>query len=308
MKLKLGLTKSSVLFISTLVTSLGIAASPSMAASLARSEATFTIFNYSQSPENLPEFGDGSQASTELDRSASATGILTSAKASTSVSGETAIANAYADAIFLNILPPLSSNSTSSDALGIGNTYFGSAISQATVAGAFSIQAGETFSFEFAANLGMFTNVENPLGEIATASGDLSLILFDSSNNIVLDYFTVFSQIKTSAYPTESADFFIPDKTQNFNIDSNPNNVSLSFGNSYQESVAASFIGSYQRHFQNDTRLILIETKTNQVTVKAPEPSNTFALVLGFGFTSAFLGAKSKLNGRKLFSTETDKV
>lgn len=307
MNLKLGLTKSSVLFISTLVTSLGIAASPSMAATLARSEASFTIFNYSQSPENLPEVGDGSQVSTEFEPSVSTNGILTSAQANTSVSGRTAIANALADAFFLKT-PPFSNNFTSSLASGSGNTYFGSALSQATVAGEFSIKAGETFSFEFAANLDMSTIVENPLGEIATASGDLSLILFDSTNNAVLDYFTLFSKIGTSAYPTESADFWGYSSSDNINI-ANPNNVDFVFGNNNQESFTASFFGSYQRSFQSDSRLVLIETKTNHVTVQAPEPSNTFALLLGFGLTSAFLGAKSKLNGqRQLFSTKTDKV
>jgi hypothetical protein len=305
MKLKLGFTKSSVLFISTLVTSLGIAVSPTIAASFARSEADFTIFNYSQSPEDFPELEDSSQSSTEFETSASATGILTSTKARTSVSGGTTIANAYANAIFLNTTPPLSNNSTLSYAFGRGNSYFGLAQSQATVAGEFSIKAGETFSFEFSANLAMLTAVENPLGEIATASADLSLILFDTTNNIVLDYFTAFSKIATSAYPTESADFFGYKNSENINI--NPNQ-DISFGDSYEESVAASFIGSYQRSFESDTRLILIETKTNQVTVKSPEPSNTLALLLGLGLTGACLGAKSKLNRRQLFSTKTNKV
>lgn len=309
MKLKLGLTKSSVLFVSTLVTSLGIAASPSMAASLARSEATFTIFNYSQSPENLPEFGDFSEViATELEPSASANGLLTSTKVNTSVSGNTAVANALATANFLNN-PAFSNNTTFSEAAGDTNTYFGSAFSQATVAGAFNIAAGETFSFEFVANLAMSTAVENPLSEIATASGDLSLILFDSTNNVVLDYFTAFSQIATSAYPTNSADFFGYNNSQNISIDQSPDNFNLSFGNSNQESVEALFIGSYQRSFQSNTRLVLIEAKTNQVTVKAPEPSNTFALLLGFGLTSAFVGAKSKFNGKsKLLSTQAEKV
>ncbi|HBE31165.1 MAG TPA: hypothetical protein DDW76_00720 [Cyanobacteria bacterium UBA11369] len=308
MKLKLDFTKSSVLFISTLVTSLGIAASPSIAASFARSEADFTIFNYSQSPEGLPESGDVSQASTEFETSVSATGILTSTKANTSVKGGTTIANAYANAIFLKT-PPFSNNSTLSYAVGSSNSYFGFAQSQATVAGEFSIKAGETFSFEFVANLAMLTAVENPLEEIATATGDLSLVLFDSTNNAVLDFFTVLSKIATSAHPRESADFFDYQNSQNINIDPNPNNFNTSFGNSNQESVTASFIGSYQRSFQSDTRLILIETKTSQVNVKAPEPSNTLALLLGFGLTGAFLGAKSKLNRQgRLFSTEIGKV
>lgn len=308
MKQKLGLTKSSVLFVSTLVTSLGIAATPSMAASLARSEAIFTIFNYSQNPENLPEFGDISEViATELEPSASANGILTSTKVNTSVSGNIAIANALATATFLNNNSPLSNNTTFSEAAGDTNTYLGSAFSQATVAGEFNIAAGATFSFEFAANLAMSTAVENPLGEIANASGDLSLILFDSTNNVVLDYFTAFSKIATSAYPTDSADFFGYNNSQNINLiiaDSDK-----SFGNSHQESVTASFFGSYQRSFQSNTRLVLIEAKTNQVTVKAPEPSNTFALLLGFGLTSAFVGAKSKFNGKiKVLSTQAEKV
>ena len=290
-KRKIGLTKNSVLFFSTLVTSLGIAALPSMAASLARSEASFTIFNYSQSPEGLLTPEDIGQPDTKFDTSV--TGILTSTKAHTSVSGKTAIADANASATFLKN-PAFSTNATFSEAFGDTNTYFGSALSQATVAGEFSIKAGETFSFEFAANLSMFTLVENPLGEIATASGDLSLILFDSTKNNVLDYFTVFSKIATSAYPSNSADFWGYDNTQNINLISADSEIS--FGNSHQESVTASFFGSYQRSFQNDTRLLLIETKRNQVTVKAPEPSNTFALLLGFGLTSAFLGAKSKFN------------
>ncbi|GET37307.1 hypothetical protein [Microseira wollei] len=307
MKQKLGLTKSALLFISTLVTSLGIAASPSIAASLARSRSVFTIDYYSQSPENVPTLPEDSvEAIAEPGMSVITNGILTSAKGRASVSGTNVIAQAEAFASFFKD-PLSSSNLTSNKASGSGNTYFGLAQSEAKVAGDFSIKAGETFSFDFTAFLELSTFVGNPFGEKATASGDISLVLFDITNQSVLDSFSVFSNIVTSAYAKPSEDVFGYNKSQNINI--NFTKKFTDFGSIYKESVKASFDGSYQRSFQSDTRLLLIETKTNQVTVEAPEPSNTFALLLGFGMTGAFLGAKSKLNQQsKLFSTGTDKV
>jgi hypothetical protein len=307
MKQKLGLTKSAVLFISTLVTSLGIAASPSLAATLARSRSIFTIDYYSQSPTNVPTLPEDSvKAIAAPGMSVITNGILTSVKGNASVSGTNVIAQADAFASFFKD-PLSSSNLTSNKASGSGNTYFGLAQSEAKVAGDFSIKAGETFSFDFTAFLDMDTYVGDPFGEKATASGDISLVLLDITNQSVLDSFSVFSNIVTSAYAKPSEDVFGYDKSQNINLGLIYKKTS--FGSINEESVKALFEGSYQRSFQSDTRLRLIETKTNQVTVEAPEPSNTFALLLGFGLTGAFLGAKSKLNRQsKLFSIQTDKV
>lgn len=306
MKLKLGLTKSGVLLISTLVTSLGIAAAPSLAASLAVSGGSFTIENYSQSPENLANLPDDrSEAIAATGTSVNTNGILTSAKGITSVIGTNVIADALALASFSKD-PVESFNFTSNVASGEGNTYFGLAQSEAKVAGDFSIKAGDIFSFDFTAFLELYTGLENPFGEIATASGELSLVLLDITNQTVLDSFSVFSKIVTSAYAKPSEDVFSYDKSQNINIDFIKN---LNFGSIDKESATALFQGSYRRTFNSDTRLLLIETKTNKVTVQAAEPSNTFALLLGFGVTTAFLGAKSKINRQgKLFSTGIDKV
>lgn len=306
MKQKLGLTKSSVLFISTLVTSLGIAVSPSMAVSLSTSRSLFTIDNYSQSPDLTILPGDRDEAIADTITSVFTNGILTSATAITSVTGRNVIADALALASFSK--DPLSSfNFTSNVASGEGNTYFGLAQSEAKVAGDFSIKAGETFSFDFTAFLELYTQLENPFGEIATSSGELSLVLFDIANQTVLDSFSVFSKIVTSAYAQPSEDVLpVYDKSQNINIDFINN---LNVGSIDQESVTALFEGSYQRTFNSDTRVLLIETKTNLVTVEAPEPSNTLALLFGFGLTGAFLSSKSKLKRQgKLFSTQIDKV
>lgn len=295
MGFKSGIANSFVLFISPFVTSLSVAITPSFAASFASSSAFFETSNYSLTPQNLKPENVGD--------------IGTSIKFNTStlsVPGATAVAEVTSDASFnkedLNAI--FSNNYSQSVALGQGSRYLGLAQSQVGVFGNFFIPAGQTFSFDFFANLNLLTKIDLPRRDSAIARGEISLLLVDATNNknTVLDSFTVTSNLITRPYEEEGEDFLAYDYSDNIDIglnNSDPDDdpfLQTYFGGN-QEFSQASFIGSYQRTFTSDTWLSLIETKTNEVRVEAPEPSSALGLFLFFGLAGIGLKVKSKLNG-----------
>ena len=282
------ITKFLVLFISPLVTSLSVAASPSLAATFALSSGVFSL-NYSLSPQNndLP--------SVEV---TSATDSFTWAKPGSSV---TAIPDA--DAGFV-ASQQLFFNTSESFAKGSGKDYLGIAKSQAEVVANFSILKGQSFSFDFTGALRLFTDIDSPRYEKATASGDISLALVDITdpeNETVLEFFTVFGNLVTPETQPWERDFLDYRVSQNISLDIN---LFKDFeGNT--ESADAFFTGSYVKdNFESDTRLALKEIKTNQATVKAPEPSSTLALVIGFGTAVIWFGVKSKRARARFVATE----
>lgn len=262
---KLRFTKRFLLLVTPLVTSsalaqlaVSIAASPSLAATLASSEAEFQIDNFSNNPLNVFTLTDTSTLA-----------IATSAQV---------VAEADAFALFVNnpSEPPFALNSSFSRANGEGSNYLGQAQSLAAVIGYnFLIGEGETFSFDFDGFLGLETSIDNSQLESANAAGNLSFNLYDSSdsNNLrFLDSFKVSSNLTTPG----DDDFLDLQVTNNINLTSD-----LNSSGGMQEFASASVQGQYSRYFPNSANLTLIEVKTNEASVAAiPEPRSTLGLLL----------------------------
>jgi hypothetical protein len=256
------IVKGILLLATPMVASSILATSPSQAATLASSSGTLNFTRFSQSP---------TATSTKTDIEALVIGI------------GSGMAAAFADAKAAFIVsPPTASNSSLSLALGEGRDYLGLANSQATVIGNFNVDAGTNFSFDFLGNLTLATSIDNPPAENARAAGDISFALFDRTNKSLLDFFSVAGNLTTEG----DDDFIGVQKSDNVTFTNRDTN--FNFGGK-QEFATASFQGSLQRYFPNQTNLTLIEVKRNRARVSVPEPSTNIAAILVAGVVSVAL-------------------
>ncbi|MGH8001457.1 MAG: hypothetical protein ACREPR_19060 [Brasilonema sp.] len=267
MKQRLGFLQHCVLFTTPLIASSVLGSAPSQAAAFAYSEGEFNFTNINQTPLAI---------GTETDTNTIAIG-----------NGGTIDTLAQATANFVTRPTPEASNSSLSAALGENKDYLGLAESQAAVIGEFVVDAGTSFSFDFTADFNLETSIDNPPVENAKASGDISFALIDTTNNNILDFFSLTGNLNTLG----DDDFLAYEKSDNVAL-SNPITTSNFGGN--QESATASIQGSVQRSFDNTTNIALVEVKRNQVRVTAPEPSSSLALLSGCSVIGVVTRARRK--------------
>ncbi|MFH7028996.1 MAG: PEP-CTERM sorting domain-containing protein [Heteroscytonema crispum UTEX LB 1556] len=256
--------KQFLLLVTPFLASSVLAISPSRAATFAGSEGTFELTNFSQSPSSV-----------SAETFADTLGIS---------KGGTVTALAQSEAFFLQV-PPQGFNSSLSLAFGENGNYLAQAESEATLIGIFDIKADTDFSFNFAGNLELLTSIDNPPGEKARASGDISFALFDIENNSALDFFSLAGNLTSE----DDNDFIAYQKSENVTLS---NLVSDSSFGGNQEFAIASADGFVKRYFTNNTSLALIEVKRNQVRVSAPEPSTVLALFFSCGVIGVALKRK----------------
>ncbi|MBD2605817.1 hypothetical protein H6G81_15150 [Scytonema hofmannii FACHB-248] len=265
MKKYIKFCKRVLLLATPAIASSMLAISPSKAATFASSQGQFIFTQFSQSP---------TATSTNTDTETLVIGI----------GNGMATAFAEAEAAFI-VSPPIALNSSLSIALGEGRDYLGLANSQATVIGNFDVDANTNFSFDFLGNLTLLTSIDNPPAENARAFGDISFALFDTNNNSLLDIFSVAGNLTTEG----DEDFIGVQKSDNVIFINRGSN--FNFGGQ-EEFITASFAGSLQRYFPNQTNLTLIEVKRNQARVSVPEPSTNVAAILVAGVIGVALKRK----------------
>lgn len=176
------------------------------------------------------------------------------------------IAEANADANF-SINPDASQttafNIAESRTKGDGNSYLGLGESSAELLGyKFLVGAGETFSFNFKAFLGLGTSIDNPLAENANSLGELAFQVFEETDSAstLLDSFALAGNVTSLG----NTDFI--DEQHSANISFNHSDISSSFGG-MQESAQASIFGQYSRTFATPTYVTLFETKSTQAFI-----------------------------------------
>ena len=250
----------------------GIFSFPSLAATLGNSEAKLKIDDFSHDPSD----------------------VLILAETYSNAVGSNGLVVAEADnALLVGNDPFFTKNTSFSRANGDGSEYSGLAQSTAAIIGYnFLIDKGETFSFNFKAALNLETSIDNPQFESATAAGNISFKLYETSNPdnwIYLDYFTLSGNLATMS-SNDSLNYEI---SNNFTLNSSKSALETSFGEQ-KETAKASTQGIFSRNFDVLTNLTLVEAKTNQAEVNAnrgsvsvPEPSNILGLLLcvtGMGY------------------------
>lgn len=262
MKRHLGLINRILLLATPVMASSMLVASPSQAATFGSSEATFNIENFNRNPLGIRTITDTVTNVISTDRQVNAN------------------ANANANfQVYPNSALTFASNSSTSKAQGQGVSYLGEGQSFAGVIGYdFVVQPGETFSFDFDGRLDLKTSIDNPTAENATANGLLEFALYDSQTNSLLDSFTIAGNLATPG----NNDALEIKQSSSTTLDPGQTFYNTSFGGT-QEIAQADVKGKYSRTFDKPTYLTLVETKTNQVRVQAPEPSTVLSLLFGCG-------------------------
>lgn len=236
---------------------LTLGAAPTVAATFASSDATVTIDNFSHKPFDSDVITD----------------------TFTEVFATDGIVNSDTDAVASFVTVPTSAfNSSFSSSDGTGNQYTGTADSFAGVLGNFSVNSGETFSFDFDAKLNLATSIDNPQTEFANASGTVSFALYDTSNVdnwMLLDSFNISGNIASTGNDFLNFDDRNSDRFNFYDVSLNPN-----FGGD-RESATASTEGLFSHTFDRSTNLTLVEVKENRSSVAVPEPSIIVGTILG---------------------------
>jgi hypothetical protein len=255
--------------VSVIVTSVGmicgVATVPTFAATLATSESQVNLDNFSHTPLQIETLTDTETVAVASD-------------------GQVTV-DAIADATFLpNPSDQMTQahNISLSTARGEGDRYLGLAESLAAVIGYnFKVEAGETFSFDFNAVLGLETSIDHPQFEQANAEADILLTLYESNGSFdladepILDFLSLSGELTTS----KGGDFL--NHNHSSSITYTPGTfVDTSFTDN-QKAAIASVQGNFSRTFDSLTYLTLVEIKTNQANVKTtPEYSSLLALLV----------------------------
>lgn len=243
----------------------GIFNFPSLAATLGNSEAIVKINDFSHAPSDVL--------------------ILAETYSNAVASNGLVIAEAN-NALIVGNDPFFAKNTSFSRTNGDGSEYSGLAQSTAAIIGYnFLIDKGETFSFNFKAALNLETSLDNPQFESATATGNISFKLYETSNPdnwIYLDSFTLSGNLATMS----NNDYLNYENSNSFTLNPSKTALETSFGEQ-QETAQASTQGIFSRNFDVLSNLTLVEAKTNQAEVNAnrgsvsvPEPSNILGLLL----------------------------
>jgi hypothetical protein len=203
--------------------------------------------------------------------------------------------------------PPEVSTSALSIAFGQDKDYLGLAQTEAKIVGNFDVDAGKSFTFDFAAALNLRTAIDDPSTENARAMGDVSFFLLDTTNidkpnlseflsNLSLDDTMILAK-NTLDFFSLAANLNTSGKDEYLDRDNSKNVTLKQLFQDYEfkgnEEFASAFIGgSLQRSFAKQTNLTLLVVRRSQARVTAAEPSiNAVSL-----FCLALIAICKKLN------------
>lgn len=238
---------------------------PSQAASIAFSQISTELTNFSHAPDTTQTFSNTTTLAIALTNSSSSS-------------------IAQAEANFF-VEPTLTTSEILSSATGEGSDYFSSAQSEAQIIGNFAIDAGETFSFNFITAVNSLTSSDNlSSNESASASGELSFLLTDTIapslvyNSFLLSFSLDIPISNNSLSLQTSNSFLLASSTLSSNSEPTRNVTS------------ALLQGSLNHQFKNFTNITLTQDKNTQGSVAVPEPE----ALLGSLFFIGLIGIKYK--------------
>ena len=264
MKLQLNSLKSLGLLLPSIIAS-AIAISPSQAATFASSKSAVELFNFSQEPEFV-------SAESKLEVVAISEPRVGSLRVKSATDVDSSVESRIA------------TNFASHQAKGKGFNYFAQSQSVITVIlGDFVVE--NEFFFDFSTLLKLKTSLDEFETEFATSQGEISILLYDSQTDQLLDFLTILGGI----FSDETSDILEFEKTRHFKLDFVKNKEDFK---GKRESVTAKVTGQYSRFFAQKTYLQLVGVQQNEIvldSVEVPESSQTIALLLfgamGFGLT-----------------------
>jgi hypothetical protein len=285
----LGFARRFFLLVTPLVATSSLVTSPAQAATLALSEAEFSLINFSLDPD--------------------VTATVNNANTSTIANGGEVSATNNTKIDFL-VEPPEVINKSLSQAFGQNKNYLGLAKAEGKVLGNFFVDAGDSFSVDFTAFLDLETSIDEPPAENAKASADISFLLFDTTDiadSDLLDEF--FTQLLFNTTPsikkTTLDSFSLSANLNSFNdndfiksqkseyITLSQQDTQLNFGGN-AEFATALFRGSLKRSFANPTNLTFVQVRRSQVNVSVPEPSSSPTLLFVCALVAVVAKARMK--------------
>lgn len=233
------------------------------------SRETIFLQSTGSNSNSNPNFATATGFAVFSNYSQNPSGILTSAQAETLVRGgvSAAIANAIAIADFRNDpnFTALFTGAGGGTGVGLEGSFAGSANSEAKVVSSFAVRAGQTFSFNFLANLALKAKeIENRDTEYNEAQGKTTFVVLDTTNPNnpkLLDFFGIRGELISS------------DKDGNMKMGggrnitmSNRNQTNDIDGNNGEDSITGDASGSYRRIFGRDTNITIVEVNASAIS------------------------------------------
>ncbi len=213
-------------------------------------------------PNPKPNFANAKGAAFYSNYSQKPSGTLTATQVKTLVQGGVAIAMAQAKAVFNND-PTYSLLFGDSTGIGLDGTFAGSAKSQMQVIASFQVGAKKTFSFDFSADLALTAKeIENSATEYNQAKGKIGFLVLDTKNPDkpkVLDYFGIQGKLISSEIANSKSS-----NSGNVTIDNRLQTIDLD-GDNDKDSIIVKTIGSYQKTFNDNTNITIVEMNATNI-------------------------------------------
>ncbi|KST62036.1 hypothetical protein [Mastigocoleus testarum] len=295
------LVKRIALRVTPFVTTWVLASAPGLAATLAGSYGELFFTDFSQ------------QETSALEAVNDADGFAES-RTDDSVADFDNFSSTIAEPSPLNV-----SNVAESLVFGNGPSYTASATTSPRYFANFDVSRNDTLSFNFTAFLDLNASVDQPGVEYASAAGDISFYLLDTTGtsadqrlnflnspqfdptqigqNNVLDSFMLAASIDATGQNN-----FI-NNTSSGNITFNSNSGLSSFGpidggNGSEAYKSSSVEGSVSRSFKKDSNITLLAFKNTKSNVEVPEPENVLGSVLFAGLLVVAMRARKKAQNK----------
>lgn len=170
--------------------------------------------------------------------------------------------NSNAEAFFYE--SELSGFFTESFGFGTDGSFAGNANNSAQIIASFAIASGETFSFDFLKDLLIESKeIENPDAEHNQGELNVGFVLLDTTdpNNIeVLDYADIYAYLLSSQQAGDITQYF----SENFTLDGSDTIIDID-GDNGIDLISAISAGTYERTFDRDTNLTLIQINHSSV-------------------------------------------
>jgi hypothetical protein len=195
-----------------------------------------------------------------------ASGSLNSADFQVLVKGGVAFAIANADSIFIND-PGFTDLFTETFAEGIGGGFEVESSASTEVVAAFEIEANQTFSFDFVADLSVeATEIDNPDAAYSEAQSRIGFLVLETSNANrprILD----FAGVSGTLISSRKIGRVVPRRGRNVTIASSDTTKDID-GNNGEDFVNFFASGSYERRFRNDTQIAVVEINRSFVKLR----------------------------------------
>ncbi|MDJ0796500.1 MAG: calcium-binding protein [Calothrix sp. MO_167.B12] len=228
-----------------------------------------------------PLFAEATGSATFFNYSQNASGSLTSVDLNLLINGGVTAAIADADATFINN-PTFTELFTQNIAVGDDGAFQVNSTSETQVVANFQVSGGQSFSFDFIANLGLTAKeIEDSDAEYSQAKSTTTFAVLNITNGVenakLVDYFGITGNL-ISSYEIGT-----------FQSGSSGNITFTSFGDTDVDGdngtdfVTNFASGSYQRTFSSDTQLAIVKINTSFVKLRGDTLINNLGSGVQYG-------------------------